>query len=74
MATIFLPLSFLTGFFGMNFGWLIDHLTSLWVFLAAGVGSFVLSTVLLYTWFRRSGHIGRETRPSRDGAVTSLGG
>jgi hypothetical protein len=28
------------------------------VFLLAGLGSLVLSTVTLYAWFRRSGHIG----------------
>jgi magnesium transporter len=58
MATIFLPLSFLAGFFGMNFGWLVDHIASLAAFLAVGVGSLAVATVCLYVWFRRSGHIG----------------
>jgi magnesium transporter len=62
VATVFLPLAFVTGVFGQNFGWLVDHIDSLAAFLVFGVGGLVVPIVLLYVWFRRSGHLaGRRT-------------
>jgi magnesium transporter len=56
IATIFLPLTFITGFFGMNFGWMVNHIGSAWVFFVLGVGSLLVSLLLLYVWFRRRGY------------------
>jgi magnesium transporter len=64
MATIFLPLSFITGFFGMNFGWLVGHITSLWVFIVYGIGSLAASCAVLALWFRRTGMVGRGKQPN----------
>jgi hypothetical protein len=31
IATVFIPLSFLTGIFGMNFAFLVDHVRTRWL-------------------------------------------
>jgi magnesium transporter len=57
VATVFLPLSFLVGFFGQNFKWLVVNIDSAAAFWALGVGSLVLSVVGLLIWFRRGSYL-----------------
>jgi magnesium transporter len=53
IATIFLPLAFITGFFGMNFGWMVRHVTAGWSFWVLGVGSMLATVAWLLLFFRR---------------------
>ena len=53
IATIFLPLTFITGFFGQNFGWMVDHIDSFWAFALLGVGAMAISAAVLFTGVTR---------------------
>ncbi|MDP9341875.1 MAG: magnesium/cobalt transporter CorA [Actinomycetota bacterium] len=55
IATIFLPLTFITGFFGQNFRWMVSHIGSMAVFLTLGVGAEIAIVVFLLTSFKRRG-------------------
>jgi magnesium transporter len=58
IATIFLPLGFITGFFGQNFSFLVnDVIQTGWSFWVLGLGSMVLTCVGLWMYFRRKGWV-----------------
>jgi magnesium transporter len=58
IATIFLPLAFITGFFGQNFGFMVNHLiTAEWEFWVIGVGSMAATVVAFLIFFRRKGWV-----------------
>jgi magnesium transporter len=51
IASLFLPLTFLVGFFGMNFGFLVGHITTEGTFVLAL--ALMLATTLLQLWIFR---------------------
>lgn len=57
VSMIFLPVTALTGFFGMNFGWMNSAITSRAAFFLLGVLIPALSVMLTVTWLWRKGLI-----------------
>jgi hypothetical protein len=57
VSLIFLPMTAITGFFGMNFDWMNQQLASRETFIAFGVFLPALCVTLTVAWLRRRGLI-----------------
>ncbi|MFA5058850.1 MAG: CorA family divalent cation transporter, partial [Opitutaceae bacterium] len=53
VATIFMPLTWIVGFFGMNFGWMVRGILGPWPFIALGVVSQIIALAFMLVLFRR---------------------
>ena len=56
IATLFMPLTFITGFFGMNFAWLVNRITTIGAF-AFCIGIMLITIGLQFAYFRRRGWV-----------------
>jgi magnesium transporter len=53
VSIVFLPLTFITGFFGMNFDWMVNNVTSAAAFWILGVGMQVVVVAVVFIAGRR---------------------
>jgi magnesium transporter len=65
VATVFLPLTFITGFFGMNFSWMVGEIDTQSAFWLLGIGTPVVGVALILRFVVRGSPVQAETQSGR---------
>ena len=73
VATIFLPLTFVTGFFGMNFDWMVAHIDTQLAFWLLGVGTVLVAALLGWGLFVVRGSPVEVDREAEDAPTAPAG-
>ncbi len=60
IATVFMSLAFITGFFGQNFSWMTSRLGSWQVFVLLGICTELVAVGLMLLLFKRRGWFGSK--------------
>jgi magnesium transporter len=55
IATIFLPLAWITGFFGQNYGWMVRNISSWQAFVVGGILLELGAAAMMLVYFKRRG-------------------
>jgi magnesium transporter len=71
VATVFLPLTFVTGFFGMNFGWMVGQIDTSLAFWLLGVGTCLLGVALVSLLVVRGSPVQPDPSDRRPGVAGS---
>lgn len=66
VSLIFLPVTALSGFFGMNFNWMIHHIDGAVAFIVLGIMLPVASVIISLAYFRRRGLIRLKPRSGHE--------
>ena len=60
LATIFVPLTLITGFFGQNFGWLVRHIDTFGDFVVLGIGGMIVPGGAIALLLYRAGYLNSD--------------
>ena len=75
VATIFLPLTFIAGFFGMNFGWMVGQIDTQLAFWLLGIGTPVAGVLLIWRLIVRGSPVQADTGdPAADRSPEGVAG
>ncbi len=74
LATVFIPVTFITSYFGMNFDWMVDRIGGFGDFMLYGAVLIIVVAVSAVVWLRYSGYdLSVDRKEGKERAKKRLG-